>query len=380
MNWGLILISYAMLIALGLIDSSRGPAYPLILEDLRIGPQKGSSLFVLTSAISLLVNFTSKIWLPKLGIITSSRLGLSLMSISAYGLGHAGKIKSFSHFLFFSLILGISFAICSITMNILTARGASDQHRKQALSGLHSMYGLASLTAPLLLTVTISFNHHWSYLFKIVSIIPIMVLFLTFSIGKNTLKEQRDKRPFDQGIKKRTRALFGAFFGCYVTAEVLVSSRLTLFLQSHVGLNPKLAQQSLSLFFLGLLVGRLLFSFKNFKVSNIILLRSSLLMSLFIFFIAIFFIPKIMPLLGLSMSFFFAIAFDFLVSRFGKHGDYMTTSVMTTIGISIAIGHSVFGTIADQVNVFSAMFMIPTLLLITFVLTFKINSNSNYLK
>src|SRR5690606_3127966 len=74
-------------------------------------------------------------------------------------------------------------------MNLLIARGTPLSHRRQFYAGLHSIYGLGSLSAPLLLSIYISTQNSWDGFFKIFIILPI-VIFLLALIGRKALRHE----------------------------------------------------------------------------------------------------------------------------------------------------------------------------------------------
>ena len=62
-HWPLLLLTYSTMIMLGLIDNSRGPAFPQILDYFHTSAALGSNLFAMASLGSLLSTLMARWWL-----------------------------------------------------------------------------------------------------------------------------------------------------------------------------------------------------------------------------------------------------------------------------------------------------------------------------
>src|SRR5690606_34120290 len=62
-----------------------------------------------------------------------------------------------------------------------------------------------------------------------------------------------------------TRLLYGGVFGFYVASEIIISTRLVLYLNAAHGIELENARFTLSIFFLLLLCGRFLFAILPIK-------------------------------------------------------------------------------------------------------------------
>lgn len=375
MNFSYIILAYLSLFALSLIDNGRGPAYPDILNTFSIGPSLGSYIFSLASFSSLAVSLTSKYWLARFGAVNSTKFSLALMGVSSWGLAYSGDLKSYKLLLFFSASLGVSLAILTITMNILVARGATIETRRRLFSGLHAVYGFSSFVAPAILSALVTYTYDWKTYFYLVGFIPLIVLFLSMTVHR-AKKSSGDEQMVRSGIKKRTRVLYGLLFGSYVSAEITLSSRLPYYLQSAEDYSPVEANEALSIFFGGLLVGRLLFAIKHFDVKSKTLMYISLISSCIIFALGTNVDARFMPVLGFTCSFFFPTAMNYLNENFEEKSEFMTTSIMLSIGLMLSFMHWGFGLIAEVKGVAFAFYLIPLFFIFSFI-CLKISKKSS---
>jgi fucose permease len=360
MKWNLIILAYLALFALSLLDNGRSPSYHSILNDLKIGPAKGSYIFTVASFISLLVNITATKWLPKIGPVKGTQASLILLVLSGISMYFTGITKSYALLIASAALMGLGIALCTICMNILITKGATLELRKKLFSGLHAIYGVSSFAAPFILTLIIKLGGDWKVYFLTAGLVPLIILFTTSKTKSIQVSDPKESS-FETGVKLKNRILFGMLFGCYVGSELVLSSRIPYYLQSYLEYDSDLAGSYLSLFFLSLTAGRVLFSFKTFNVKSEKLLIISFSSSILIFVLGRFVHPLFLSLSGLTMSYAFPMAMDYLVSVFERKSDYMITSVMTWIGVILGIVHFGFGVLNEQFGAQNAIFLSPIL-------------------
>lgn len=363
MNWRFISLAYLSLFALSLLDNGRSPTYNSILTDLSIGPAKGSYIFSIASLISLIVNLTAVKWLPKLGPVVSTRIALSLMALSGLFMYLTGIQSSYTILIISSILLGLGLAICTITMNVLVIKGSTSTARKRLFSGLHAIYGFSSLLAPFILAFLVKLGGDWKIYFLISGLIAFSIILITAKTETlPPLKESENKD--NQTVPLKYRVMFGLLLGCYVASEIALSTRLPYYLNHILGFSELKSGYYLSFFFLSLSAGRLLFSLKSFNFKSEHLMIFSHLTTLLCFFLGYFLHPLFLAFCGFTMSYAFPMGMDFLVETFKEKSDYMITSVMTWIGIMLALMHFLFGIVNESFGADIALLICPLLGLI----------------
>ena len=80
MKFAYIAFAYFTLFTLGFIDNARGPIYPQFLDYFGVSNALGSWVFTLSSLCSFLTALLAKFWLPRIGIITASKIALFAIS------------------------------------------------------------------------------------------------------------------------------------------------------------------------------------------------------------------------------------------------------------------------------------------------------------
>ncbi len=364
MNVFLIVFSYIALLVFGLIDNSRGPVYPEILNFFSINKSQGALFFTLSSIMAFIVNLFSSRILSKTGVVNSLKISLLLMVLATLVYGYAGQIDgAYPLFILGSIILGSGVGLLSVSNNLLISKNSPTHLKQQLFSGLHSMYGLSSFAAPLLYAYVLTSGVSWQNFFYILSAFPLLALII-FMRAKNDTFEI--KHTSENKIPKSIFIPLGILLSFYVSSEILVSTRLVIFLKEYWSFSSERASSFLSIFFFLLLSGRLSFAFIRIPINPLLLLKISALSSICLFILGIKVSPIFLPVLGLSMSYFFPCSLGWLSNKYSANIDKLITILMMFVNGMIVIIHSLFGIISDSYGIvwaFSLGFFFQALVL-----------------
>lgn len=366
--WPLLILSYVSLLAYSMIENTRSAVYPEVLSFFQVQPGAGSAIFSLSTLAGILICLTSPYWLSYLGNLRAMRLGLAFLFLSAlfYSIIPLTQ-SSFFWFLFFSFTWGMGMGIISIPMNILVGMSTHPEFRQRAFSAFHALYGAGSLLAPLLYALWVSSGRGWPVFFLLLAFLPLIPLGYSFKIsGVPAFQQERKKLVSPVGLK--TRMALGALFGCYVGSEVVLSTRMVFYLQEELHFTPARSQWYLSLFFLCLFLGRLLFAALPQYMKTATAMTLSLGFSLLLLLLGIHVDPLFLSFSGFTMSCFFPLGMVWLLENYREGYEYITGSVFMSMGIYLFIAHSLFGVMATQLDLQTALHISPALGLITLIL------------
>ncbi len=259
--WPLILLSYFSLFVFGLTDNIRGPLFLDILNDFKISDSEGSWMFALGSISGFFASRLARFLLYRMNrkiILQASSL---LMSFSLIGLALS---PNFFIFLIFSFLFGISSGIIGLIPNILVPLGAPESKKQQLLSGLHAMYGISSLIAPLMVALMDGMFHNWRYIFGAVAVIPFLLFLYSFHrshLPHHAKPEKKIKSKLRfQLIHSKPQLYLSLMLSFAVAAEVMMSSRLALFMRRVWNYNLEQSSLYVTYFFIALLISRLVFT------------------------------------------------------------------------------------------------------------------------
>lgn len=368
-----ILFSYSCLFCLGLLDNSRGPVHSQILNDFKMGPVLGSFLFSLSSLSSFLIALKAEKIISRFNLVGPSQFGLLCFSISALMIGLA-PLNGFGVIILIlsSLIFGLGVGIHSVSLNLLVIENTSFFQRRKFFSGLHSMYGIASFLAPLIIAIVVEKDIYWQHYFLFVSSFLFSIFLLSLKVKNMRFNKNESKKI----ILQRTKPIWpmSVLFSAYVCAEVLLSSRLAFYLTEQKSFTMAKASIQLSLFFGGLLFGRVFFTFVHVPLRSLTLLRISASLSMILCIVGLTYNSFALAPVGLSMSYFFPCAMDYLHDYFsGADIDTPLAKVMISVGGSLVGIHFIFGQLTAPLGLNYSIWLLPLLLFIVlYILHVKI--------
>ena len=245
-------------------------------------------------------------------------------------------------------------------MNILVSLAVNEQLKQRAFAGLHATYGIASFLAPALIYLSTLVHFSWYEYFISLSIVPFLTAFIFLFQLPSTSNTSEDEHNMTPPLNFWQRLPYAIIFGSYVASEIIISSRLVLYLQRVHSFSEQHSGQALSIFFALLTLGRLLFAtIKIERLNASQLLTLSLLSSIVIFILGKTISPWIFALSGLSMSFFFPVGINWLTTLFKQQANFMIATVMTSIGVALIISHYIFGLLATTYSLPTAFLLVP---------------------
>lgn len=377
MNWSFIFLSYASLLALGFGDNIRGPVFSQILSDFSISNTMGAWVFASSSSSALIGSFCGPIAIKYLNRVNALRFFLFLMTL---GLAGCSLSPVFSLFIFFSCVFGFGLGGIGVLQNLLAALGAAEGKKDQVLNGLHSMYALASVMAPVGVAALAYMKLDWRGSYVVASAVSFFVLatsyFMSISdevFDSNNIEIKTDSLNHISQVdeiksERRSMLILSLMLASYVVGEILVSSRLALYMQREKGTGIASASLYVTGFFIGLLLGRVIFTFLKFKVPLKFQMSLSLVGSTLSIVAGLFYHPLGLAFTGLMMAPFYPLAISF-ISEF--HFNKMDAALSFGLAISallIVVMHLVVGYLTDEFGIHYAMLVGPLCLMISLLL------------
>lgn len=345
----------------------RGPAFPSMLAWFDVSASAGSMIFAISSLAGLPVILLGRVWLRHVGSVRSHLIFLFLIAIGCAGIGLSGYLDNgFMTLLASCTVFGLGAGGLAITMNVLVAYGSSDKNRRRLYSGLHSMYGISSVLAPLVFSAAIGAGYDWRILFIGIS----MLSFIVFIQGLRTKQIAHERQSTDKpsGLSYVKRLKVGFILSFYVAAEIVISSRLVVFAMDRLRIRDVEAAIYLSVFFALLLAGRFIMSVIPVPCRTYNMMMASASSSLALFLAGIAIHPAFMSACGLTMSFFFPFGMEWISKRFSENINFMMASVMISVDAVLLVMHWTVGLATDTFGIRNAMLIGPTFLIATIAL------------
>jgi fucose permease len=259
----------------GFTDNLKGPTLPAMLAELNISYGTGGNIFFGEYLGFLIATLITGILADRFGLKSVIILAGVFLGIGVGGYSFFQSAILLSGSLF---ILGMGLGALELGPNAIIV---SLHHERKGLylNLMAVLHGLGSLVAPLfagwLLSLTISWRVIYRWDLLLIAMFVIIFIFLRFPKAEE--KAQIDFRHIPQIAFKKDLPWFYAAICFYVAAEIGMGSWLVTFLQETRSISVTASNQSLSLFFAMIMVGRLVGAF---FVQRVGYLRSILFMSI----------------------------------------------------------------------------------------------------
>ena len=345
--------AFLCLFILGLVDNLKGAALPAVLADLRFSDAQGGTILLWAYlgflAASLFVGVLADMAGNRAVVVAA---GCLLVGMLGYSLARQFGLLAAS-----MAALGVGLGGTDMAGNLIIVAYYT-QNKGRALNLMAFFHGLSSTISPyyvgVLLAAGISWRQVYQFPLAVVAVLLILGLAGPFPRPQVVNQSGVDFRSIGRVIAQPGMGWYFVIMILYVAAEIGVASWLPAYLQRVHGLSVTLSAAFLSLYFAGLMAGRLLGSL---FVERLGYLRSILLAAVgaLICLAAGIFGPGysywLLPVTGL----FFSIIFPTLTA---SASDRVTGSMGTVIGLLFAfcgvggaLGPWLIGTVSTWLDI-----------------------------
>lgn len=367
-NWPLILIAFSSLFAVGILDNIRGPFFPDLLSQLSLSDSQGALFYATTSFMMFVGTAISPSLEKKINDSFGLRLGFIVMAL---GFGSISQVSAFPWLLFFAAVFGLGFGISVFFQHKAIERSVLPEKRRQVFTALHSMYAASALLAPLITNLFLKLDLSWRESFLFSASIPFIMLLVSYVLlfKKPQASTTEDVIHYKLSKFEIIKASYVALFmGLYVSGELIISTRLVLYLKRN-GFSISTASWYLAGFFTTLLIGRILFTFLSFSAKHDKKLLVACLVSVILCMLAALNIsPIFFTFCGFLIAPFFPTAMDYVSKSFGEKSSVGISSAVGWGAIVVVIIHYVFGVYTDMTDINTAFYMGPAVFFISLVL------------
>ena len=373
----LITIAYVSLLVLGLIDIIRGPFYPDLLKDLEVSATAGGLFFGVTSLFSFFGSWSSHRFLER-----RSSLSLLMWTSLTMGLGFAAVsiAPDFTWVILSCMLFGYAFGALNLAQNALVCEVAPVDQRRRYLSGLHMMYGIAALVAPMIASLLRWQDLGWRQAFLLMTLPPIalsLVVWMKFSKSAGSVPSTAGQSSKLRSQDWRAAILFGLLMAGYLWAEISLSTRLVMLLRNEMNYPPASANAYLTGFFALLVAGRAVFGLFSFRsMKNVDVLRLSAALSAVFYGMGLAVHPAFFAISGLTMGPFFPAAMDEINVRFHERASAALGFILGFGSLSVVVMHLALGWLTDVIGLSVALYLcVLSLILVATALTFSANKS-----
>ena len=397
----LITSAFLLMLAAAFIDNLRGSLIPLLHDGLELDFALAGAMLLTVAGISgglfnsQLLNIERRTGVRGLivfsvgltvimAILATQVRGPSSLGMMAIFLG--GAITSMGTISNLLLLMASEGKIASSDeasrtnpQNSLDVRSA---RRAKMMAGLHLMYGLGSLVAPAVATISVGRGWPWPSMFILPLAMLVPVMIMTLPMDEKHSGTSPGMKPPGLPPEKKTHGIWHnvssgewfvvAIFLAYVTGEVLTSMWMPAFLIAHFGLSYENANQKAAGFFMVFSLARLgvlilmrdkfhkpfiyvpLFAAATAMIAATVISQPGQADSALVF---------LFPAAGMIGP-FFPMMLARVCTIYNKSWQRLTVIILTTMQVALALSHLILGAVFDHLGAQRAYLIPPLLLLI----------------
>ena len=264
-----IIIIFVLYIGLGLPDSTFGTALPAMWEELNLPLSLASVISLLISIGTTISSFFSAKLVNKLGTGFVVALSTLLSALSLLGFYYTNSF-------WFTCLLAIPLGLGAGAIDSAINSYVASRYSSSIMSFLHCFYGIGVSVTPFIFSYTLSFNNDWRSGYYYLFLIQILIALLAFIViplwnrQKSLNQNQSEIEYVDVSYSLMAknpaiRAVWMAFFttcALEFTCDVWGASYLV-----SLGLSESKAASFITLYYVGITLGRFLSGILNTKIS-----------------------------------------------------------------------------------------------------------------
>ncbi|MBE6745830.1 MAG: MFS transporter [Ruminococcaceae bacterium] len=279
----LLIVIYIVFISLGLPDSLFGVSWPVVHTEFGIAESFASVYSIIVGFCTGGVSFIAGTLLRKFGTAKVTFFSTLLTAAGLLGMSFAPNIIVM---MIFAVILGYGAGAIDTGLNNFVSLHYKSQH----MNWLHCFWGVGVTTSPMIMSLFLTGETGaWRNGYKVVAFlqlsIAVIVLFFLKrwqSVEKSCTaaeEETSDAGKFTDILKIRGVLTSVLSQGLYCGMEFTLGTWGATYAVNSFGLSPDVAAKWVSLYYGGIMLGRMISGFVAMKVSDKMLIRGGIGMS-----------------------------------------------------------------------------------------------------
>lgn len=270
----LILMTFIMMLTIGIINNIRGQIGPLIINDFDLNYSRLGFIFSFLSIGSMFTSFFIGKLVEKFGFINLITYGIIHNFISIILIYLA---NSYYTLLLAFLMLGIGIPIITVSALNIISISFSDKKGKM-INFMQGFYGLGGVLAPYIVSVVVKADLRWAYSYFFILFLYLIILFLfkITSVPEMEIKEKKEISKTSELLTNKKVILFSLIYFIQVGVEFGVITWMAPYLKDVLLKSEIVVSIYISSFFILFTLGRLAASFIIEKIGyfNFLMLTS----------------------------------------------------------------------------------------------------------
>ena len=323
----ILVVIYVVFISLGLPDSLFGVTWPVVHKDFMI-PESFASLYsIITGLCSGGASFIAGSLIRKFGTPRVTYFSILLTAIGLVGISFSPNIIVM---MLFTVIMGYGAGAIDTGLNNYISLNYKARH----MSWLHCFWGVGVTLSPLIMSNFLDGNSEWRIGYRIIALIQFSISILVLISLKKWIKEDKKSNKIETDsnseskhsiitVLKRKGVITSILSqGLYCSMEFLIGTWGASYLVNSFGYLPDTAARWVSLYYGGIMIGRLISGFISIKANDNTLIRGGITVAFIGIMILLLplgtFSPVGLLLIGVGFGPIFPSILHSVPERFGK--------------------------------------------------------------
>ena len=323
----ILVVIYVVFISLGLPDSLFGVTWPVVHKDFMI-PESFASLYsIITGLCSGGASFIAGTLIRKFGTPRVTFFSILLTAIGLVGISFSPNIIVM---MIFTVVMGYGAGAIDTGLNNYISLNYKARH----MSWLHCFWGVGVTLSPLIMSNFLSGNSEWRMGYRIIALIQFSISILVLISLKKWIKEDKKSNKIETDsnsenkhsiitVLKRKGVITSILSqGLYCSMEFLIGTWGASYLVNSFGYLPDTAARWVSLYYGGIMIGRLISGFISIKANDNTLIRGGITVAFIGIMILLLplgtFSPVGLLLIGVGFGPIFPSILHSVPERFGK--------------------------------------------------------------
>ncbi len=280
----LLVVIYVVFISLGLPDSLFGVAWPVVHIDFEINENFASFYSVITGICTGGVSFIAGKVIRKFGTAMVTFVSTLLTVLGLICMSFAPNIVVM---MIGAIILGYGAGVIDTALNNFVSLHYKARH----MNWLHAFWGIGVTISPLIMSLALSSeNGSWRSAYRIVAIIQLFIAVFVLSSIKTWNKVENKSDVSAETSNEGSKSFFELLKikgvltsvlsqGLYCSMEFLIGTWGATFLVNAHNALPEDAAKWVSLYYGGIMLGRVIAGFISVKVNDNNMIRGGIAIS-----------------------------------------------------------------------------------------------------
>lgn len=265
----LLVIIYISFISLGLPDALLGSAWPVMYRELGVPISYAGIVSLIISGGTIVSSLNSDRVIKKMGTgrVTAVSVGMTAIGLVGFSLS--------SHF-WMLCVFAVPYGLGAGSVDAALNNFVANHYKAKHMNWLHCFWGVGATIGPYIMGFYLTRGMSWNMGYMTVAIIQMVVtsiLILSLPLWKKAKESESEE---DEIITLKLKDIFKisgvksvliAFF-CYCGLEQTTGLWGSSYMVMKRGIPPEKAATFISIFYLGITVGRFVSGFVTAKVDN----------------------------------------------------------------------------------------------------------------